>query len=208
MESERTCWICLGNENTEWVSPCVCRGTSQWVHSRCLRDWLYSDERVKPRCPQCMTNYRIVEKSSYIISFGRRYISMVEDIAPVATFFMGLGVAWCGLGVYSYYTLSFIGGPDALQYMRSFKPRTLLAILPVFPALLLASRLQVSFDNNTRTLGQNREFRPQPRPRENRIGRSPGMGGMPEVMLVRMLLDFADFASRSQTRIRTCICAS
>ena len=46
-DDEKTCWICLGNESddrdiqqTEWLSPCKCSGSMQFVHTKCILRWI------------------------------------------------------------------------------------------------------------------------------------------------------------------------
>lgn len=85
MEAKRQCWICYGEETllegdeksnadepSEWVQPCRCRGSTGWVHQRCLLSWV---DRLAPTstpgptlstprvlCPQCQTPYRFHDK--------------------------------------------------------------------------------------------------------------------------------------------------
>ena len=35
-EEERQCWVCFASQEDDpvaaWVSPCLCKGTTKWVH--------------------------------------------------------------------------------------------------------------------------------------------------------------------------------
>lgn len=80
----RQCWICYAEEEEEdvgsedWIQPCLCKGTTRWVHQDCLLDWvnsrLVADANSvgqmaggplatadQVQCPQCHANYRLVE---------------------------------------------------------------------------------------------------------------------------------------------------
>lgn len=69
----RTCRICLGEEveensglgggGDELFSPCLCRGTSAFVHRSCLNDWrrLSTNPNSHFRCDSCRYTYRTVQ---------------------------------------------------------------------------------------------------------------------------------------------------
>ena len=39
MEEEEFCRFCLMGPKADLVSPCECKGSSQYVHLQCLRQW-------------------------------------------------------------------------------------------------------------------------------------------------------------------------
>ncbi|TNY20268.1 hypothetical protein DMC30DRAFT_263120 [Rhodotorula diobovata] len=64
-QDDRVCRICFGGADDEeelgrLFSPCVCRGTSRHVHTKCLESWRKT--AVNPRafyqCPMCLYQYR------------------------------------------------------------------------------------------------------------------------------------------------------
>lgn len=66
-DEERQCWVCFASEEDDpvaaWVHPCLCKGTTKWVHQVCLQRWV--DEKQKGNntagvsCPQCSASYTI-----------------------------------------------------------------------------------------------------------------------------------------------------
>ncbi|ORX47277.1 hypothetical protein BCR36DRAFT_330575 [Piromyces finnis] len=77
----RQCWICLQSEfkeeinpisgkhdlvdpNEKWLTPCCCKGSTQYVHEECLLNWIKMkremDEKNKLHCPSCQTPYTIL----------------------------------------------------------------------------------------------------------------------------------------------------
>lgn len=60
------CRICL-EEGTEdnMISPCLCRGTSKWVHKDCLAQWraLSTNDDAKIKCLECNFEY-IIERDN------------------------------------------------------------------------------------------------------------------------------------------------
>lgn len=96
--SKKQCWICFGEEKEgysteEWTSPCLCRGSTKWVHQKCLLAWLAANTPQYPlgngvdplvnvgiqngsdyflpfrpplaRCPQCRYAYHIKEATIF-----------------------------------------------------------------------------------------------------------------------------------------------
>uniref|UniRef100_A0A8R1XKZ3 RING-CH-type domain-containing protein n=1 Tax=Onchocerca volvulus TaxID=6282 RepID=A0A8R1XKZ3_ONCVO len=52
------CRICLEEDNeSNLISPCECRGSLQFVHTRCLQHWF--DVMHKRRCQICNTQYEL-----------------------------------------------------------------------------------------------------------------------------------------------------
>jgi hypothetical protein len=123
----RQCWICFGEEaednvGADMVRPCRCRGTSGWVHHRCLLDWLQvrsgaadlsfaslsSAALLSPSCPQCSTPYVIVDRYALPSPLLRAVLGLRRwrDRAMMASLLGGFGLstyglAWAyGLGVY------------------------------------------------------------------------------------------------------------
>lgn len=65
---EKTCRICFDGEDEELgnlFSPCVCRGTSRFVHVECLNRWRQRSVGANSffRCDQCQYEYRISRSS-------------------------------------------------------------------------------------------------------------------------------------------------
>ena len=58
---ERECRICFENDNPEdLISPCLCDGTSKWVHRKCLNEWRETniDKPANTNCMECKYKYK------------------------------------------------------------------------------------------------------------------------------------------------------
>lgn len=61
-DEERTCRICFGEEEREsLIAPCACRGSMQYVHADCLREWIAKTQNLENRrtCGQCKASYKV-----------------------------------------------------------------------------------------------------------------------------------------------------
>ena len=52
---ESVCRFCFTSEG-ELVSPCMCKGTNEWVHLECLRTWQKSVVLTQPTHPKYQTD--------------------------------------------------------------------------------------------------------------------------------------------------------
>eukprot|EP00835_Amoeboradix_gromovi_P002331 NODE_130_length_18488_cov_0.389961.p8 type:complete len:196 gc:universal NODE_130_length_18488_cov_0.389961:4787-4200(-) len=56
----RQCRICFDSEEQDsLISPCLCKGSSKWVHTECLNQWRAQSQRSFYTCPSCKYEYRI-----------------------------------------------------------------------------------------------------------------------------------------------------
>ena len=59
------CRICLEEDEIEnLISPCLCRGTSKYIHEKCLNEWriLSENREIMKKFPQCKFEYRLEEQ--------------------------------------------------------------------------------------------------------------------------------------------------
>ena len=83
------CRICLDEQGNDWVVPCACSGTMQFVHASCLNQWRHSKPGSASyhRCDQCLTPYCIrfhpcLYLVTFLVSIGRAWVvgkSCCED---------------------------------------------------------------------------------------------------------------------------------
>ncbi|PJF17099.1 hypothetical protein PSACC_03099 [Paramicrosporidium saccamoebae] len=134
-ESGRQCWICFEEGQAasaeEWVRPCRCRGTSRWVHQKCLLSWL--DKRAEgdslvaasAQCPQCHTEYRMAEEyvlPRWILRILDRSVVMKERILMYAS--LGGFVASAYLVSFAYgvgTTAAVLGRPQLVKLFSSLR---------------------------------------------------------------------------------------
>ena len=58
--TEKQCRICLESDNIyDFISPCYCKGDSEWVHRSCLDSWRATNLHGKAftNCSVCMMEY-------------------------------------------------------------------------------------------------------------------------------------------------------
>ena len=54
------CRICLEDASlNELISPCLCDGTSKYVHTECLNTWRNTTSRAFSQCTECHFNYAL-----------------------------------------------------------------------------------------------------------------------------------------------------
>ena len=60
--TEKECRICLEKNTTNeiFINPCLCSGTSKWVHLSCLNYWreLNTDKEAFTKCMECKYTYK------------------------------------------------------------------------------------------------------------------------------------------------------
>jgi len=64
MNIEKECRICFENEETsEFINPCLCDGTSKWIHTECLSKWrnINLNRPANKACMECHYKYKIVK---------------------------------------------------------------------------------------------------------------------------------------------------
>lgn len=49
------CRVCLEYDGDDFIQPCLCTGSVQWIHRKCLDKWRVSGSNVRAftHCPQC-----------------------------------------------------------------------------------------------------------------------------------------------------------
>lgn len=61
-EGERTCRICFdGVSEGRLISPCKCKGTSKYVHTKCLHQWRTTSQKQESyyECDTCKYKYEL-----------------------------------------------------------------------------------------------------------------------------------------------------
>ena len=88
------------------IRPCKCKGSSRYVHERCLQTWRHADPNYGRRnywdCPTCGFRYRLER-----VSIGRWVSSTGRHFGTWSNFFRPVEPIW-GLhrGLYEYPSLS------------------------------------------------------------------------------------------------------
>ncbi|KAG0440211.1 E3 ubiquitin-protein ligase MARCH5 [Dictyocoela muelleri] len=63
---DKICRICYQTENPltgkkDLISPCGCKGSLEFVHKNCLKNWHFRGKRLRDieRCDQCLLEYKL-----------------------------------------------------------------------------------------------------------------------------------------------------
>ena len=57
----KECRICFDNDvDSDFISPCLCNGTSKYVHNSCLDTWrkINMDKDAYDKCMECKYEYK------------------------------------------------------------------------------------------------------------------------------------------------------
>ena len=97
--NERICRICLDSDNqNELISPCRCKGTSEFVHRECIMNWININDTENientRRCNQCTYNYKFKEhkiKNKYlnflcITTLNNKFLSFLLNLITLLFF--------------------------------------------------------------------------------------------------------------------------
>eukprot|EP00746_Dinoflagellata_sp_MGD_P013795 gnl/MRDRNA2_/MRDRNA2_129950_c0_seq1.p1 gnl/MRDRNA2_/MRDRNA2_129950_c0~~gnl/MRDRNA2_/MRDRNA2_129950_c0_seq1.p1 ORF type:complete len:402 (-),score=49.13 gnl/MRDRNA2_/MRDRNA2_129950_c0_seq1:88-1293(-) len=73
-EGQLQCRVCMEYGGEDLIQPCLCTGSVQWIHRRCLDKWRVSGSNVRAftHCPQC--------GFAYIMSLVRAPTEHEQDI--------------------------------------------------------------------------------------------------------------------------------
>ena len=61
MNNLKECRICFNNDkDDEYIAPCLCSGTSKYVHRDCINRWrvLSNNPEALTHCNQCNNNFQ------------------------------------------------------------------------------------------------------------------------------------------------------
>jgi hypothetical protein len=98
---EKLCRICLESEiddSDEFINPCLCSGTSKWVHTKCLDEWRATS--LNPDaftvCMTCNYTYKMELYTPTPSVFGHinSFLSSHTKILALINFIIGLFISY------------------------------------------------------------------------------------------------------------------
>tara|TARA_X000000368_G_C23016376_1_gene705895 strand:- start:843 stop:1709 length:867 start_codon:yes stop_codon:yes gene_type:complete len=110
---EKECRICLEKDKIdEFINPCLCMGTSKWVHSSCLNKWRQINIHSKPykQCMECNYKYKfttIIELETYKTNINRNLNVIINIGIYIASFVFG----------YIFYLLDYLNHLDTIKIL-------------------------------------------------------------------------------------------
>lgn len=150
-EEERQCWVCFASEEDDpvaaWVHPCLCKGTTKWVHQVCIQRWV--DEKQKGNnstgvvCPQCGADYIIqFPASPPFLRLLDALDKLVGRLCPVVAGGVCVGSLYWTCVTYGAVTVMQVAGhSDGLTLMENSDPLLLLVSLPLVPLGLVLGKM-------------------------------------------------------------------
>ena len=112
------CRICLDNDNPEdMISPCLCRGTSKYVHRECLNNWfeLSENPHAVTNCSECQFAYHKLIPVKTPTNFLVKFIAEQGVLSYFAYLILVVGFATI---LDSFYTFQFYVG-DYIFYINN-----------------------------------------------------------------------------------------
>ena len=86
-----TCRICLENYPFDFISPCNCRGSLQYVHKTCLDEWRlrhHADHSNRIRCQECLAPFNYEVDDSILSDFGSEEMDDFKENFEIASWFL------------------------------------------------------------------------------------------------------------------------
>tara|TARA_B100001093_G_scaffold518889_1_gene605420 strand:+ start:1019 stop:1891 length:873 start_codon:yes stop_codon:yes gene_type:complete len=88
----KECRICFDNDvNSDFISPCLCNGTSKYVHISCLNTWrkINMNKDAYNRCMECKYEYKfkykyLIEKNHYIFNVNQKICLLYIFSIPIS----------------------------------------------------------------------------------------------------------------------------
>jgi len=136
---EVICRICLDNDHIEDLfSPCKCKGTSKFVHKKCLITWINEnlDNQHSKICNQCQYEYEFSKKNknnkcfnfcyfithykfvSFLINFG--ILSLLGFIFTKTNFYTYLNKNFLNFAQYQTFSFLILGSFIYLLFTTCF----------------------------------------------------------------------------------------
>jgi len=150
-DDERQCWVCFASEEDDpvaaWVHPCLCKGTTKWVHQVCIQRWV--DEKQKGNnstgvsCPQCGNSYSIqFPPSGPLVRILDALDKLVGRLCPVVAGGVCVGSLYWTCVTYGAVTVMQVSGHEhGLNLMETADPLLLLVSLPLVPLGLVLAKM-------------------------------------------------------------------
>ena len=92
----KECRICFDNDvNSDFISPCLCNGTSKYVHISCLNTWrkINIDKDAYNKCMECKYKYKF--KYKYLIEKNQYTLNVNQKLGLLYVFPIPLSLIYC-----------------------------------------------------------------------------------------------------------------
>ncbi|XP_063433980.1 E3 ubiquitin-protein ligase MARCHF5-like [Mytilus trossulus] len=150
-EDRRSCWVCFATDEDDmeagWVQPCMCKGTTKWVHQYCLQRWIDEKQKgnstAKVACPQCNMEYIIIfPKVGPVVYILEKCDKIANMICPFLAGSVIVGSLWWTAVTYGAITvMQVLGSEEGVHVMQVADPLFLLITLPTIPIMMILCKM-------------------------------------------------------------------
>ena len=147
----RQCWVCFGTDtdepDSEWTSPCHCRGGMKWVHQSCLQKWVDEKQKmsssIKVTCPQCRFTYKIQYPSANVILLLYEHMERFLTLSsPMLLASLTAATLYWSSFTYGVTAVTLaLGREQAGEFFSSPDSALVVVCLPLLPWIIFALKL-------------------------------------------------------------------
>jgi len=148
---QRQCWVCFATDeddpDTEWSRPCKCRGSTKWVHQKCLQRWVDEKQRgntfAAVACGSCGYTYAIVyPRANLAVLVLEKLDRMIAKVCPMMTGgIIVISLYWTAVTYGAVTVMQLMGSERGLQTLEKTDPVILLLGLPTIPIALITFKM-------------------------------------------------------------------
>ncbi|KAF2363115.1 Zinc finger RING-CH-type, partial [Trinorchestia longiramus] len=147
----RYCWVCYASDDEDltasWVKPCLCRGTTKWIHQTCLQRWVDEKQKgnstVKVNCPQWGFQYIIhFPNMGQLMMFLDCMNAFIYRVCPFVASGVVIGSCyWVAVTYGAITVMQVLGYHEGMALLESADPLVLLVGLPTIPVFLILGKM-------------------------------------------------------------------
>ncbi|OUC41430.1 zinc finger, C3HC4 type [Trichinella nativa] len=150
-QTSDVCFFCLESKeeskNSNWLNPCLCCGSTKWVHENCLQRWIdvmqMGDSLTPVQCTQCGYQYRLRYPPFPLpMKLLIKVDQAISYACPVLTGAFVFGsIYWIAVTFGGVTFIQVFGDADAYEILSRLHPALLFVLFPAIPISLMSLQL-------------------------------------------------------------------
>ncbi|KRY14343.1 E3 ubiquitin-protein ligase MARCH5 [Trichinella patagoniensis] len=150
-QTSDVCFFCLESKeeskNSNWLNPCLCCGSTKWVHENCLQRWIdvmqMGDSLTPVQCTQCGYQYRLRYPPFPLpMKLLIKVDQAISYVCPVLTGAFVFGsIYWIAVTFGGVTFIQVFGDADAFEILSRLHPALLFVLFPAIPISLMSLQL-------------------------------------------------------------------
>ncbi|KRX19221.1 E3 ubiquitin-protein ligase MARCH5 [Trichinella nelsoni] len=147
-QTSDVCFFCLESKeeskNSKWLNPCLCCGSTKWVHENCLQRWIdvmqMGDSLTPVQCTQCGYQYRLRYPPFPLpMKLLIKVDQAISYVCPVLTGAFVFGsIYWVAVTFGGVTFIQVFGDADAFEILSRLHPAWLFVLFPAIPISLMS----------------------------------------------------------------------